>query len=533
MMKIRWLIAWLLLSPLLGFSATELVHPELLQIKLGMKDYLSSALVLRNLENLKIAVLDNGFNGFDPTKGLLPSSTEMPVLTSFPQSPTNHGLRMAQIIWGLTGKAISRSPKFYLLNTNGFSNFKASVDFAINNKVDFILYSQVWPFGGNLDGTGFINATVNRAINAGILWVNAAGNNHLSTHTNQINPEGTQNGFLIYQERDHFRFQNKWDENIVHITLSWTDFSDSENYNTKKDLDLFVFNSQGIQIASSELIQRGESPESGDPKLSSHAREMITLEGLNRGDYRIQVKVKSSNFTKNDTFRILLKSDKAITFIDKTENGDIMPPADNPNVITVGDASDERSSLGPTLDGRTKPDIVIKDGQVEFTDGSTAVGSSTAAALFASVLCLLKSYDPHFTMKEIFRILPLLESLPSSLPDIEDTNLIPGSLRDIPPNLTHLVPPSSSIMLHKRRGHAVVVFTTQDLLLLPGVSTAGIRRILPGESLAISPLELRWVLFPRSLEDRIQKPWVSFRNYRSLKVPPKIWKTPSPGSLTP
>jgi hypothetical protein len=92
---------------------------------------------------------------------------------------------MAQIVWAMTGKH-AEGPKFFLLNTNGLSNLKAAVEHAIQQKVDLILYSQVWPFGGNFDGTGFLNEQVNRATKEGIIWINAAGNNGNLVHNGYV-----------------------------------------------------------------------------------------------------------------------------------------------------------------------------------------------------------------------------------------------------------------------------------------------------------------------------------------------------------
>ena len=46
----------------------------------------------------------------------------------------------------------------------------------VRERVDVVLYSQVWTFGSDFDGTGFINAQVSRALASGAIWINAAGN---------------------------------------------------------------------------------------------------------------------------------------------------------------------------------------------------------------------------------------------------------------------------------------------------------------------------------------------------------------------
>src|SRR5690606_5114880 len=71
--------------------------------------------------------------------------------------------------------------ELHLYHTYGYSNLKAAVEDAIKRKVDIVLYSQTWEYGGNFNGRGFINALVNKALDSGILWINNAGNFGRST----------------------------------------------------------------------------------------------------------------------------------------------------------------------------------------------------------------------------------------------------------------------------------------------------------------------------------------------------------------
>jgi hypothetical protein len=59
-----------------------------------------------------------------------------------------------------------------------------------------------------------------------------------------------------------------------------------------------------------------------------------------------------------------------------------MVPADNPNVLTVGDMS-PNSAKGPTVDGRIKPEILVEKSEVRFTNGLITSGTSNAAAMIA------------------------------------------------------------------------------------------------------------------------------------------------------
>ncbi len=166
MLKGKRVLFFLLLSlSSSAWAATEVRDWAKLRERFGLRRY------YRQDSRLKIAILDNGFLGFDPKKQLLPNSAELiPSASGIPPLPSSHGLAMAQILWSMTAKD-EAGPHFYLLNTNGFTNLKAAIQFVVDQGIHIVLYSQVWTFGGNLDGTGFINALVQRALDAGVIWI--------------------------------------------------------------------------------------------------------------------------------------------------------------------------------------------------------------------------------------------------------------------------------------------------------------------------------------------------------------------------
>ncbi len=499
-----------------ALASNEVIGREVLRQKLGLQAYGSPA----HLKDVKVAVLDNGFDGYVPDKGLLPQSAELVNLTKIGAAPTTHGLGMAQIIWALTGKGPD-GPKFYLINTNGFSNLKAAVQFVIDNKIEIVLYSQVWPFGGNFDGTGFINALVTQAVQSGSIWINAAGNNGGMVYNGVVEKQkDVRTQLLAFNGRDHLRFENKFDENQVTVTLSWTDFQESENYNTAKDLDLFVYDQSGKLVSSSELIQRGEAPANGDTKLSSHARENIAVQ-LDRGSYQIKIKVNSNNFTQTDRFRVLLKAEKEIIFTDHTKGGEIMPPADNPLAITVGENIDP-SATGPTADGRTKPDILIADSRITFTNGGQYNGSSTAAAMLAGAVSVMKAQEAGFQASKLQSYVNRLRE-----PGVSNTDLSLPAVNPIDPTLLRLIPPGGKLMIHKLNRHYVIL-TPEDPFELSGPKSAGITQVMPDDILVYEPHSARWYVIPKSLDHKVQMPLIEFR----MGTPGTgIWRTPTPTEL--
>jgi hypothetical protein len=362
------------------------------------------------LAKMKIAVLDNGFQGIEKEKSYLPQSTKVVELydEEFIKKhnlgdpkyqdrflPTDHGRVMAQLIWAMTGQQ-EAGPQFYLLNATGITNFRRAVQYAIDEKVDIILYSQNRECCGNFDGSGFLNAIVNQATTAGILWVNAAGNYGGRVHNAALNVGGHT-----------LRIKSHIDENPVQIILNWNSQGPEETSGTDKDLDLFLYDAENKIVAKSELTQvwKKEKLEDGETFLP---RERIRTE-LSAGDYRIVVQLRSKNFTANDRIRVTVLPERqaiqaedsnqmveAVELLDKTPGQEIMVPGDNPNVITVGDTN-TYSASGPTMDGRMKPEIILEKSDATFSDGRTTAGTSNAAAMFAGIAAVLKANRADLT----------------------------------------------------------------------------------------------------------------------------------------
>lgn len=422
-------------APAPPVSASRLTNADELRRALGLDAYPTA-----NLTGVKIAVLDYGFDGIDGKRPYLPRDTVVvetydrdfvernklgdPAFTK-PFAPGNqHGRAMAQIVWGLTGFH-PQGPRFYLLNANGPTLFRRAVRYAIEQKVDVILFSGNFEGGGNNDGRGFINACVDQALAAGILWVNSAGN-----YGGRVYNGPVQHGLGGYVRLGSapgstaLRFKNLLDENTVTVTLTWNDYKDEEDAGTTKDLDLYVEDDAGRVLASSELRQTAEHNPAG-PGETRNPRERVVLPDLAASAdraYRIRVRMRSNNFDVTDRLRILVTASRdapfrdpatgrltrPIQFLDASESGEIYPPADHPGVITVGDST-YFSGQGPTLDGRVKPDVVLARSTALFSNGEETSGSSNAAALFAGLACVLKANFPDLRASQMLALARLVD----------------------------------------------------------------------------------------------------------------------------
>jgi hypothetical protein len=383
------------------------------------------------IESLKIAILDYGFDGMDGKHVYLPANAvviehyDPAFIKRFhlgdPEyrngfAPANsHGRRMAQIVWAVTGFHPG-GPKFYLLNANGPTMFHRAVRYAVESKVDIILFCNTFEGGGNGDGRGAIDRIVHEATAAGIVWINAAGNYGGCVYKGPVELLPDRYLRLGAGPMDSaLRFRNLLDENTVTITLIWNDYREEEDAGTDKDLDLYVEDWQGRRIGASEKKQVAHDKVAG-PEESRNPRERLVLQDLpasGNETYRIRIRAKKANFTPADRIRVLISSTRevyadpdrgaatdAVQFLDATRKGEIFPPADHPLVLTVGDLS-AISARGPTEDHRVKPDVVLPESRAFFSNGEITSGASNAAAYFAGIVTVLRAAEPGLRTRHL------------------------------------------------------------------------------------------------------------------------------------
>ena len=403
------------------------------------------------LAAVKIAVLDYGFDASTSPPGDLPASTEIvehydpDFVRKFdlgdpefrkPFEPKNrHGRIMARAIWAVTGFR-SDGPNLYLLNANGPTMLRRAVRFAIEQRVDIVLFANSFEGGGSGDGAGPINHVVDEALAAKIIWINAAGNYGRRVYHGPI--QVLNDGFLKLRNTGDIaalRFRNRAAGNNVNITLTWNDYRDDEDAGTDRDLDIYVEDGAGRRIASGEKVQVTSLSTPPRPEETLNPRERIVLQNLPASldvpsdpdyGYKIRVKVKRGLFSKNDDVRILVNPDReyyklagtnaereAFVFLDASLNGELYPPADNPGVITVGD-SDPASSIGRLGVKRVNHEAIVNDSRAIFSDGETVSGSSVAAAFVTAAVAVLKSAAPVLNTRDVERFAALGPVVPAS-----------------------------------------------------------------------------------------------------------------------
>jgi hypothetical protein len=522
------------------------------------------------LKEVKVAVLDSGFAGvgggrpYLPQNAILVEHYDRDFIRRFglgdpdfarPFVPgENHGRLMAQLVWATTGSQPD-GPQFLLLNANGPTLFRRAVRYAIEAKVDIIVFSGTFDGAGNYDGRGPLAATVDAAAAAGIIWVNAAGNMGGRVYNGPVNI--TPDGFLRFPNNPHptaLRFTNRFDENPITITLTWNDYRETEDAGTDKDLDLIVEDATGRVVGESKLTQvpAGRVAGEGETKNPREKLTLTDLPGVVPGEeYRIRVFARGNTFGPRDRIRVLLSAAKdapfpdprtgrmiaPVEFVDASSVGEVYPPADHPGVLTVGDIS-RSSAVGPTADGRIKPDVVLGQAVARFSNGEEYVGSSNAAAYFAGVVAVLRSQERGLTTTQIREWVRRLDNGPRSPvaaippPPLPAAPSVPEPAKvPLTPNQQRALRYAEGSMTDNRRQkdlppYIVMSSVAGSHLIQPG------GRVLPGDAPPSTPRPappLPKTASPPDVVARGASPTDPLAP--ESRRPHAVWVTPSPKSL--
>ena len=394
---------------------------QIIKAQLGLAPYFSQ----NPARQLRVAIFADSFQGYEAKIG-----TSLPQSTYFHEGPLKteglapilgtHGTYMAELMTALMtdqGRALQFAPELHLYNATGIDNFRSAIDDAITRKIDIIVYQEVWEFGGNFDGAGFINREVTRATNAGIIWINSAGNSGKTTFNSSIRRGSKDDWVSLPDPNDSLairceKITEPAKKCAIRVVLSWNDFKDDITKGTDKNLDLQLTDDFLGVIETSELRQVKVINESHPSKDTSiYPREIIETEVV-PGLYYIRVKDRSHNFTSSDRLRIEVTG-KAVTaehqeansgsevismsHFDPQEN--LYNPADNPSVVTVGANDSDRSSISKKLG---KPEVTCPS-SVVLGDGAEYRGSSNSTAFVAARFAILKTLNPEIKQSELIR----------------------------------------------------------------------------------------------------------------------------------
>ena len=365
-------------------------------------------------KGVKVGVIDVGFASFRPLMGTeLPDSvaarcysdvgTHTASLSDCENDGEDHGTAVAEALLDIAPDAM-----LYVADplTNG--DLASAVGWMADQGVRVINYSIGDRWDGPGDGTSPYSEsplnTADMAVAKGIVWVNAAGNEGQS---GWLGPFQDLNG-NGYHEFAYDVFDQPIEINCVPrggqrlwAQLRWQ--GEWESAKPLADLDLYLFKQGDLTspVDVSDLPQTppGSDFPSEDLFYESELDETLCI-SVRRFDrrlvpdpYWVQLIVHTGQWIEHRTL------------------GSIGNPAEsrNPGLLAVGAAPyDENkkiesySSLGPTPDGRIKPDIVGVDMADSSTYGRNGFwGTSQASPHVAGLAALVLQAYPNFGPEEV------------------------------------------------------------------------------------------------------------------------------------
>ncbi len=337
----------------------------------------------------RVAIIDLGFDGWDVLPdGELPPEVETAAFDSdgVLDSGTDHGTQMAEIIHDVAPEAA------LVLVTFSDDYMAEMVDWLIATEVDVVSMSLEWT-EGPLDGTHFSALEIERAIDAGITWVVAAGNSAKRHHVGTT-VDNNENSWVELNgtsaEFNEFRLAANASADLL---LTWNDKT--------TDLDLCVFDMEELSDGSPTQVMCAEDPQgNGEPAI-----EAMTLEN-NTGASRLygySLRFFSGIEVVYDT-RIWGSSNLQFS----NPAASIGVPANMANVLTVGaiawdtEVLQPYSGWGPNQQGVLKPEVVAPD-QVTTSQwaGASNTGSSYAAPHVAGIAALMIGAIPGLTPAQV------------------------------------------------------------------------------------------------------------------------------------
>jgi subtilisin family serine protease len=340
-------------------------------------------------KGVKVAIIDAGFIGLAERQaaGEVPAGA---VTQDFCGGTFNtaseHGTAVAEIVHEMAPEA-----QLYLICVDTEVDLAAAEAFAKAQGANVVSHSMGWFGPDRGDGTGPIGAVVSDARAAGILWVNAAGN-EVETHWSGTFVSNDGDRWHEYAPGDEGNTFIWSDDEEVCAFLKWDEWPAGVS-----DFDLYLaLSGSNIVVGRSDENQTGSQP-------PFEGLCMYQATGANITAYWGIVGYSVRTSPRLDMFTISPPLEYQVAA------GSIGEPATSPAALAVGALCWQSrqpqfySSQGPTIDGRVKPDIAGHDSVSGATYGpftacaqSAFAGTSAAAPEVAGAAALVKQAFPAY-----------------------------------------------------------------------------------------------------------------------------------------
>ena len=355
-----------------------------------------------------VAVIDAGFEDWTTKLG-----NELPVVVDTDLSRCDdalaspHGTAVAEIVHDM---APSAELRLVCIDTD--TEIINALD-TLPAAVDVVNISLGWTLLDRGDGSGPIAAAVDRARGRGVLVVVSAGNYGgaevdfgTHRHHNAIgDTPGVSLGDLVNMPSgdDGLAFLVAG-QSTAFISLQWDAWP-----NTAQDFDLYIEDDGGNIVEGSERVQNGSG--GNDPPIEG---TFVTNTSVDDRIYWVLV----NRYSGTATPRMDVFFDGAVLGVEAPTGSSIGDPAVAHGALAVGahcfiDGTPEWfSSVGPTIDGRVKPDVIAPDGTSSSVYGAADAcqsngffGTSAAAPHAAGAAALLLEENPDLDVAELHRLI--------------------------------------------------------------------------------------------------------------------------------
>ena len=372
---------------------------------------------------IKVGVIDVGFWGLDDLLGTeVPAVVQARCYTYVGQHTQNlsdcgnggvtHGTAVSESVID-----IAPDVSLYISDPQTRYELADAVDWMISEGVSVINHSALWSFDGSGDGTSPLSIsplnTIDTAVDAGIVWVNAAGNQARGTWFKR-NPDFTPVSGEAYK---FLRFSGSNTINAQSyiggpLELRWED----EWGRAGTDLDLLVYK-QGNDEPWLQSIDTQSGENGHYPYESVSGRNPVDILIVHRGG------------PDPDWIQLVGWGQTRLT-LSSSGAGSIINPAEsaNPGMLAVGAAPwgdvnsiESYSSRGPTPDGRVKPDVVGADCGETASGEFDFCGTSQAAPHVAGMAALVRQRFPDYTPAQVVSYLKENAQQRISSPDPNNT----------------------------------------------------------------------------------------------------------------